>query len=206
MSLRKGTSWGLDSASDDIDWRVRGACASDEWDPNLWTSHSADDHGQAAWICQRLCDVRTKCMAWARDNPREVRNGVYGGYWWTSRHASAPARPHNVAARTPTGSPAVGTGDPAGVNRPVTDEERIAWMWAARVPLTDIAERVGCSRQDVARRVGELQQTAGQGRPDTDACGTPKGYKRHLRRDEAACARCLAANAAAKADRARGAA
>jgi hypothetical protein len=198
-------TWGLDSGGDGLNWRMKGAC-HDGWDPNLWTSHSGGDRGQAAWICRHLCEVRAQCAAWARDNPRQARGAVYGGYWWTSRREAGPVHAGRIAEHRPTGEPAADTGDPTPRPTPASDAERIAWLWAAGVPLVDIVKRIGCTGQDVARRIAELQQATGRARPDTSHCGTPKGYSRHRRRREPACTPCNAANAAAKADRARRAA
>jgi hypothetical protein len=197
-------TWGLDSGGDGLNWRMKGAC-HDGWDPNLWTSHSGGDRGQAAWICRHLCDVRAQCAAWARDNPREARGAVYGGYWWTSRREAGPVHAGRIAEHRPTGEPAADTGDPTPRPTPASDADRIAWLWAAGVPLVDIVKRIGCSGQDVAQRIAELGKTPGPPRQLTARCGSRSGRGRHKRRGEPICDQCLAAEARYRQERRAGA-
>jgi hypothetical protein len=203
VSFQASTSWGLDSGADGINWRLRGACMDPAYDANLWTSPKAEDRGQAVWICNNVCAVRITCRRWADQNRPLARDSIYGGILWTSPRNRTEVRPCGIqpVPRRPTGEPAA---DPRPT--PASDADRIAWLWAAGVPLVDIVKRIGCSGQDVAQRIAELGKTPKTPpRQPTAKCGSRSGRERHKRLGEPICDQCLAAEARYRQERRAGA-
>jgi hypothetical protein len=72
------SAYGLDAGAD-IDWRLRGGCASGQWDWDWWTDRSVGWQRRrwAIWVCDNECPVRPECLQWATDrHPLRAGTGV----------------------------------------------------------------------------------------------------------------------------------
>lgn len=70
--------------ADDLEWQLKGLCASGRYDPDLWAPQGFDEpvqvrnkrHSKAKQICHG-CPVLTSCATWALNSGE--RHGVWGG-------------------------------------------------------------------------------------------------------------------------------
>lgn len=183
---------------DHEEWRIRGACASGRFDPNLWTSTDPGDQGQARFVCMTACPVLERCYQEATRNPHLADQAVYGGMYWCrprgsngERLASAPV---HEATRQPV--PVPPTGQPARTDRDIRAKQPSkSWLvpyadhvrrqWEAGVRVGDIAAQFGVREETVYRFVA----ASGWERP-RQPCGTLAAYERHRRAGERSCDLC----------------
>lgn len=191
----KLTAWGLDSEGDGVNWRVRGACRDRAYDANLWTSPKPEDRGQAVWVCNNVCAVRTTCRRWADQNRNLVRDCVYGGILWTSPRNRTEVRPSGIqpAPRRPTGEPAHGdeqhpvTAGEQVVLKLIPDIDQIGDLWAAGASLSALAARYQCSRKTMTDFIAAFQLRRAENRKP---CGDMAGYRQHRKAREKPCGPC----------------
>lgn len=91
----RGSTHGPDVGAED-DWRHRGACGNGTYNPDLWTSPTNSDLGQARWVCLRECPVQQQCAAWALKHPEQAEGAVYGGYYYAIGRAGRDHGPAGV--------------------------------------------------------------------------------------------------------------
>lgn len=92
---KRGSVHGLDGGAEE-DWRQRGVCGDGTYNPDLWTSPTNSDLGQARWVCLRECPVQRQCAAWAVQHPEQAEGAVYGGYYYVIGRAGRNNGPAGV--------------------------------------------------------------------------------------------------------------
>jgi len=92
---KRGSVHGLEAGTEE-EWRHKGACGNGTYNPDLWTSPTNSDLGQARWVCLRECPVQQQCAAWAVRNPEQAEGAVYGGYYYVIGRAGRDNGPAGV--------------------------------------------------------------------------------------------------------------
>lgn len=155
------TAWGLDGHHGDT-WRDQAACHNPSFDPNLWTSSTMTDRGQARWVCENLCVVLAACRRWARDNTDLCDQAVYGGVYYTRRADRITGQrlgPVRAATNQPTAHRP--TGEPAHQDR---ERPRRGGRQADLKPYTEEIVALceaGASYEDIARLYGSSADSVG---------------------------------------------
>lgn len=98
------------TSAEDRGWRDRAACLTE--DPELFfpegkTGIYLAQINEAKRVCNRRCPVRTQCITWALDNPREAETGVWGGMSEDERTALLRKRARAATKTRPATAAAV---------------------------------------------------------------------------------------------------